>query len=98
VSTGSIVHPAPMLGRVSQAIEPKRRGALCVATPSVGLGEPWPGNLVQATTAVVCRAFAAGRPLGWLACGRPRGAQRAPRGKTGLIAPEPQGLALLGLA
>src|SRR5215468_4911253 len=41
---------------------------------------------------------AAGGHRRLLACGRPRVAPRAPRGNTGLIAQEPQGPSLLGLA
>src|SRR5262249_5622336 len=53
---------------------------------------------VNETKDFVRLAFAADRHLGLLAFGCPRVAQRAPLGKTGLIAKEPQGLALLGLA
>src|SRR4029434_7750571 len=64
----------------------------------MGVGEKAPGKVVNETTDFVRLAFAAGRPLRLLAFGRPRVAQRAPLGTTGLIAKEQQGLALLGLA
>src|SRR5215510_14584708 len=64
----------------------------------MGFGEKASGKVVKKTTDVVRLAFAAGRHLRVLACGRPRGAQRAPRGQTGLSAKEQQGLTLLGLA
>src|SRR5919109_1758148 len=64
----------------------------------MGFVEQVPGKRVNETKDFVRLAFAAGRDLGLLAFGRPRGAQRAPLGTTGLIATEHQGLALLGLA
>src|SRR5262245_23265931 len=64
----------------------------------MGFGEKAPGKVVNETKDFVRLAFTAGRDLGLLAFGRPRVAQRAPLGKTGLIAKEQQGLALLGLA
>src|ERR687887_2013742 len=64
----------------------------------MGFVEKVPGKRVNETKDFVRLAFAAGRHLGLPAFGRPRVAQRAPLGKTGLIAKEQQGLALLGLA
>src|SRR5215218_2311584 len=64
----------------------------------MGFVEKAPGKVVNETKDFVRLAFAAGRHLRLLAFGRPRGAQRAPLGNTGLLAKEQQGLALLGLA
>ena len=98
VLASSSLHHDHLVGRWSQDSEHKRLVALGVATPRGGFGEQVPGNRVTKTTDVGRLAVAAGRPLRLLACGRPRVAQRAPRGTTGLSANEHQGLALLGLA
>src|SRR5262249_16103599 len=98
VITSSILNHDHMVSCLGQDIEQKRLVALCVETPSMGFVEKAPGKEVNETIDVVGLAFAAGRHLSLLAFGRPRVAQRAPLGKTGLIAKEQQSLTLFGLA
>jgi hypothetical protein len=98
VITGSVLNDHDRLGRLRQDVEQKRRITRRVEAPSMGLVEESTGDIINETKALVRLAFAAGRDLGLLPLRRPGVAQRAPLGKTGLIAKESQGFALLGLA
>ena len=95
--TGPILDHDDVLLGLREHIEQKCRIALRVEAPRLGFVEKLPGEIVNEAKDFVAFAFAAGGHLRLLAFGRPRVAQRAPLGKTGLIAKEQQGLVLPGL-
>src|SRR5215216_6313124 len=97
VIPGPILDHDDVLLGLREHIEQKRRIAFRVEAPRLRLVENLPAKRVNEPKDLVGFALAAGGHLRLLSSERPRVAQRAPLGKTGLIAKAQQGLALLGL-
>src|SRR5215468_9535159 len=96
--TRPVLHPHDRRCGLRQDLEPKGRRARRVEATGMRLIEESSGERVHEPKDRVRLPCAAGGHRRLLACGRPRVAPRAPRGNTGLIAQEPQGPSLLGLA